>query len=249
MYDRVGGGTAKRLATIVRSVLTDPGQMLSTDTMGHCPVCGGRRRFFTAGDPPRRRVRCGACLSLERHRLLWLTVDQVLEERGTEISVLHFAPEKFLAEKLGGVKQYVGIDIEPGVDGVVADAQDLPLASASFDVVISSHVLEHVPNDLRAMAEIFRVLRAGGEAVLAVPIAWGYPTTFESGSITDPSLRRVHFGQADHVRFYGADFQDRVERVGFQVDRVRLDPEREIEMGLARGESVFRARKPVSADR
>jgi ubiquinone/menaquinone biosynthesis C-methylase UbiE len=88
---------------------------------------------------------------------------------------------------------------------------------STFDVVICCHVLEHIPDDKKAMSELFRVLRPGGWAVLQVPIGRAIDKTYEDASITDPKLREKAFGQHDHVRVYGMDYKERLGKAGFSV--------------------------------
>jgi len=95
----------------------------------------------------------------------------------------------------------------------------LPFHRGYFDVIYCSHVLEHVPDDIGAMREIFRVLKAGGWFLPDVPIL--REKTFEDATVVTPSDRERIFGQFDHVRIYGKDFKERLEKLGF---RVRIDP-------------------------
>ena len=97
-----------------------------------------------------------------------------------------------------------------------ADICNLPFSDQQFDWVVCNHVLEHIPNDKIAMQEIYRVLKPGGTAILQVPLRLDQ-NTFEDDRITDPKERAQVFGQYDHVRIYGKDYQERLEQVGFQV--------------------------------
>jgi SAM-dependent methyltransferase len=54
-----------------------------------------------------------------------------------------------------------------------ADVCDLPLADASVDMVTSANLLEHVPDDTRALAEVARILKPGGRAAIVVPAGPG----------------------------------------------------------------------------
>lgn len=108
------------------------------------------------------------------------------------------------------------VDADPAADGrmvdIVASLTALPLASDSADVALVLHVLEHIPDDRKAMAEILRVLRTAGIAVLQVPLS-GRATTDEE-LLDMPEKRATRYGQADHVRFYGNDFFTRLRDVG-----------------------------------
>jgi ubiquinone/menaquinone biosynthesis C-methylase UbiE len=97
------------------------------------------------------------------------------------------------------------------------DITSIPCADDSFDFVLCSHVLEHVPDDAGAMREIRRVLKPGGAAVLQHPIERARAETYEDWSIATEAGRREAFNQEDHVRVYGADFRDRLERAGLAV--------------------------------
>jgi SAM-dependent methyltransferase len=176
---------------------------------------------------------------------LWIT-----EGGGDKLAgrrILHFAPEKAIARRMCGNPLYETADlIQPGVSHAV-DITCTGLPDAAYDVVIANHVLEHIPDDRRAMRELFRLLQPGGLAILTVPLNPTRQTTHENPAITDAPERQAHFGAPDHVRYYGLDFVDRLTEAGFQVDTFREPPEAEVEYGLLRDECLFLARKPGSA--
>jgi SAM-dependent methyltransferase len=188
-----------------------------------CPVCGGRFRHF-AHRWNDRDVICWSCGSEERHRALWLFLTGARPEllagaRG----LLHFAPEPALQARLRtrpGLR-YVSCDIEPAVGSLEIDITGIALESESFDAILCAHVLEHVPDDAKAMRELHRVLAPGGWCVVMVPIGPGLETTDEDPSVTDPAERRSRFWQEDHVRLYGPDVVDRLDAAGFAVERIR----------------------------
>jgi SAM-dependent methyltransferase len=184
-----------------------------------CPCCGGRFRAFA---PRGRRpgAACPRCGALERHRLLalWLREHGSL---GREVrDVLHLAPEPGLRRALLAVPgvRWTGGDLEPDDPGVEAmDVSALPFEDATFDLVLCSHVLEHVPDDARAMRELRRVLRPGGRAILQQPVDEAAARTREDPG-SPPAERLRAFGQEDHVRVYGRDFADRLRSAGFAVE-------------------------------
>lgn len=184
-----------------------------------CPICGGRfRRFLAHGLERRENARCPRCGSLERQRLLYLYLQRRTGFFRNRVRVLHFAPEPYFL-RFGTLPnvELVTADLSyPHVD-VNLDITRLPLPDDSFDVVLCSHVLEHVPNDAAAMREIQRVLKPGGWSVLMVPFERSRAETFEDPSVTDPSERERLFGQYDHVRVYGRDYTDRLRRAGLDV--------------------------------
>jgi SAM-dependent methyltransferase len=206
-----------------------------------CPLCGyhGRdlklnghdvavlrqRHVIGAG---RRPLNCYKCGSGDRARLVYLYLrDHVGFERAASMRVLHFAPEPGLREKLSdvGFAEYVcgdlfteGYSYPSWVQNL--DATDIKFDDDTFDLLICNHVLEHIPDDRRAMRELRRVLKPGGVAILQVPISANTATTFEDPTITEPDQRVEAFGQFDHVRLYGQDYTGRLEESGFVVNTV-----------------------------
>ncbi|MEX0936377.1 MAG: methyltransferase domain-containing protein [Pirellulales bacterium] len=159
---------------------------------------------------------------------------------GRPKSMLHVAPEKCFEPKLRRAlgSGYVTADLTKNTD-VQMDICSIPFPDEHFDVVYCSHVLEHVPDDRRAMHELCRVLKPTGWAVLLVPVT--RERTIEDPSITDPAERERLFGQHDHVRRYGPDYADRLREAGFHVAHTAAreihPPERLRRLGLATAET------------
>ncbi len=215
------------------------------DPPRHCTVCGYQGRFVPFGNPPRPHARCLSCGTLERHRLfhLWLMRSGGI---GAGQSLLHFAPEpaiRAMVEPLVG--RYVTADyLRKDVD-LNLDIQAIDLADASFDRIICNHVLEHV-DDRRALAELFRILVPGGVALLSTPICEGWAETYENPEVRPGPQAAAHFGQWDHVRFYGRDVRDRIRAAGFLLDEfVAVEPD-VLRYGLWRGETLFIATRPAA---
>jgi SAM-dependent methyltransferase len=214
----------RRLAGAVPPSLKDPLRPLYRRAIHYgrsrfCPVCRSHvRSFLPAGVVPRVDAVCPVCGSYERHRLLWVFFENHTDLfSGRTRRLLHVAPEPILASRLGrlvGV-DYLSADLHNPEAMVEMDITNIAYPDETFDVILCSHVLEHVPDDRRAMRELRRVLHGGGWAVLQVPTR-GH-TTVEDPSITDPAERQRLFGQHDHVRYYGADYKDRHVEAGFQV--------------------------------
>lgn len=155
--------------------------------------------------------------------------------------VLHFAPEPSMTGLINkqGPKSYKTADLfKPNVDMKI-DMQAMAIPDQTFDVVVCLHVLEHVPEDRKAMSELRRILRPGGTAVLMVPIEEGLDDTYENPSITSEADRLIHFGQEDHCRTYGRDFRDRLKGAGFAIREWVAKEPFVLKHGLRRGERVF----------
>jgi SAM-dependent methyltransferase len=121
---------------------------------------------------------------------------------------------------------------------MVLNLEAIDLPDASVGVVIASHVLEHV-DDRKALGEIHRILVPGGRLVAMVPIIEGWDKTYENPAITTPSDRVAHFGQFDHVRFYGSDFRDRVTEAGFALTERTAGGAESAQYRVGRGSKVF----------
>lgn len=190
-----------------------------------CPICGTKRRKFLPYGyvTSRDNALCPNCLSLERHRLLWLWLQRESDLFDRRPRLLHVAPEVCLMRHLrkaykGHEEDYVTADLESPLADLHFDIQHIPLADESFDVVFCNHIMEHVEDDLQAMREIHRVMRRGGWGVILSPVELEREKTFEDDSITDEAERTRIFGQYDHRRVYGCDYADRLREVGFEVE-------------------------------
>jgi predicted SAM-dependent methyltransferase len=185
-----------------------------------CPLCKSQlRTFLPAGQPRRRQARCPICRSLERQRFLWLFLQQEFPELLTSSfgKVIHVAPEKYLEELFRQQLKadYLTADLyQPDVD-IIMDISDNRLADESVDLFVCSHVLEHVPEDIQAMREFSRTLKAGGSLIVMVPMRG--EVTYENPTVQTDEDRVHHFGQKDHVRFYGMDIVERLTFAGFDV--------------------------------
>ena len=185
------------------------------------PIDGSSyRKFLPYGyQNLRQNALCPGTLSLERHRLLWLYLDRKTNFLIDAIRVLHVAPEQVFYKKFKSFSHwdYTTTDLHSPLADVKADICALPFEDNTYDFILCNHVLEHIPDDLKAMEELYRVLKPGGTAILQVPLEEDRENTFEDDSITDQQERTRIFGQYDHVRIYGQDYYKRLQEVGFEA--------------------------------
>ena len=210
-------------------------------TKRECNICNYEGYFSTVGRPLRLDALCPNCGSLERHRLMMLTVQRgdIPQLNKKNSNVLHFAAEPVL-ERIFRERfdNYVTADLFQEAD-VKLDMESIDVDDEQYDIIIASHVLEHV-DDKKASSELLRVLVDGGIFVCQVPIVEGWESTYEDDSITSEEDRWLHFGQGDHVRYYGADFRERISASGLILkNEYTSEGEDVIRYGLLRGEKTF----------
>ena len=233
------------------------------------PIDGNSFRMFLpyGYGNQRNNVLSPSTLSLERHRLLWLYLknetdffqseldsdsttskSKRLKLRDTEsssvIKVLHFAPEQAFYKLFRNQKNldYTTTDLLSPLADVKADICNLPFEDNTYDVILCNHVLEHIPDDTKAMHELFRVLKKGGMAILQIPQDLSREKTFSDDTIIEQKERSRIFGQYDHVRVYGRDYFDKLRSIGFTVIEenytLKISPELVEKYCLAKGEII-----------
>lgn len=192
----------------------------------------------------RHNVLSPSTLSLERHRLLWLYLTNETEFFTAPKKVLHFAPEQAFYKRFRNMKnlEYVTTDLNSPLADVKTDICNLPFKDNEFDMIFCNHVLEHIPDDTKAMQELFRVMKVGGMGIFQIPQDLKRASTFEDNSITDRKQRTEIFGQYDHVRIYGRDYFDKLRSIGFKVEEIdytsKLSEEEVMRYCLAKGEII-----------
>lgn len=167
-------------------------------------------------------ILCPSCLSTARERLIIALLKNDIKHTGKKI--LHFSPEKKIYNFIKSSNEVITADIQPlfykNIDSKIKneDATHLSFSDNSFDVVIGNHIMEHIPNDAKALSEIYRVLKPGGRAILQVPYSIKIANTIEELGINDPQKQSALFGQKDHVRIYQLqDYISRLQYCGFKV--------------------------------
>lgn len=226
------------------------------------PIDGKSFRMFLpyGYGKQRQNVLSPGTLSLERHRLLWLFLKEQtdffqpetapgssrikLRNADNLLKVLHFAPEQAFYKRFRNQKNldYTTTDLFSPLADVKADICNLPFEDNVYDVILCNHVLEHIPDDTKAMQELYRVLKPGGMGIFQIPQDLSRAVTFSDDSITDEKERAKIFGQYDHVRVYGRDYFDKLRSIGFKVIEedytAKLSPEQVEKYCLAKGEII-----------
>ena len=221
----------------------------------HCPVDGrSYRKFLPYGRVHSRpNALCPGSLTLERHRLLWLYLQEKTDFFDKPIQLLHVAPEICFIECFERMKNidYVTADLESPWAQVKMDLHDVPFEENTFDVVLCNHVMEHVQDDIQCMREIVRVLKPGGWAIIQSP-TYDLEETYEDPTIVDPREREEAYGQDDHLRRYGHDYGDRLRQAGFRVtedDYVKHFSAEQIRWyALLPDELIYFCEKPAESD-
>lgn len=208
------------------------------------------RKFLPYGYGKQRdNVLSPSTLSLERHRLLWLYLKNETNFFTSINKVLHFAPEQAFYKRFKKLQNldYTTTDLNSPLADVKADICNLPFKDNSFDIILCNHVLEHIPDDTKAMKELYRIMKPGGWGIFQIPQDLNRDTTFEDDSITDKKERAKIFGQYDHVRIYGRDYFEKLRSIGFEVTEVaytkQLNETEITRFALAEGEIIPLVRK------
>lgn len=218
MYEQIKDIIPRRYRYLARAAWCDTMSPLFSGNAVECPLCQkASSRWISVGLD---KAMCPRCLARDRHRLLSLYMRNELQIETERLRILHFAAEYCFIRCFRRMPNLTHIiaDLDPPRGGVKMDITDIPLRPESVDVVICSHVLEHVHNDTKAMRELRRVTRPGGTALIMGPVDYARDTTYEDSTIVDPDARRAAFNQSDHVRIYGSDFDDRLRIAGFNVN-------------------------------
>lgn len=227
---------SKKIKFRISSLLQIPG-IIRPIAKRECNICKFKGFFLSFGKPD---VQCPICGSFQRQRLLILAIKntKIRKFKNSKSSVLHFAPEK-TTEPLLRKKflNYLTADLLPKAE-IVIDIENIKIKK-KFDIIIANHVFEHV-NDKKAAKELSSILKINGVLVCQVPIIEGWDKTYENKLITTDSQKKIHFGQEDHLRFYGKDFRKRISAGGFKlINEFTAEGKDVVKYSLIHGEKVF----------
>jgi SAM-dependent methyltransferase len=233
-----------RLSIVVRPILA----LLLKGSRFTDPIDGKSFRMFLpyGYGNQRNNVLSPSTLSLERHRLLWLYLQNETDffTSTTKKKVLHFAPEQEFYKRFKKQTniEYTTTDLLSPLADVKADICNLPFEDNTYDIIFCNHVLEHIPDDTKAMQELYRVLKPGGMGIFQIPQDLSRAITFSDDTIVDQKERAKIFGQYDHVRVYGRDYFDKLRSIGFKVTEEdytnKIAPGLVVKYCLAQGEII-----------
>lgn len=205
-----------------------------------CPVCTKSSRKFILNQ--RKEELCSYCGSMPRDRRL-MTVFNEEFDLNKNIKLLDFSPSRSFYRAL---KKKDNLDYFPSdlsTDFIAEyryDITEIPVEDEFFDAIICFHILEHVPEDMKAMKELYRVLSPKGVALVQTPFKEG--DIYENEQIQSPEDRRLHFGQEDHVRVYSVDgLKHRLESVGFKVEVKTYRGDKKF--GMVEGDVILKTTK------
>ena len=203
----------------------------------YCKVCEQKNRGYLVGLPPTFSICCVNCSSLSRQRML---ADYLAKELVFNKKILHFAPEIGLMNFIKKLNpdQYICGDLNPKSNHEKINIEKINYPDNYFDLIIASHVLEHV-DDNACLSELRRVIKKNGRVLLMFPVINSWDKTYKNEKIVKPYERELHFGQFDHVRYYGNDVEDLFINHGFQFEKIIADGEDSVNYGLERGETIY----------
>ena len=198
---------------------------------------------------------CPSCGCNDRDRHVWLYLNRLgIVAQLPGAAVLHIAPEAMLERQFLalGLGDYVRADLHPTrPEYERINIEKMPFANERFELIVCNHVLEHVNDPARALAEFHRCLKPGGLLLAQTPYAPMLKNTFEVHGTPEPGFARLFFGQDDHVRLFGGDITDLFLAAGFQG---KLHPHAELlpdvdpaEAGVNGLEPLFLFHKPEAA--
>lgn len=207
----------------------------------HCPVCETNLSRFVI--LPNHDKLCPACGSISRNRRLWTILQTSYLQENTDL--LDFSPSRNLYRKLKKVKSIHYISSDLSGDFIAEKKYDITAIECgpnTYDLILCFHILEHIEDDRKAMAELFRVLKSGGTCLIQTPFKEG--NCYENPAVKTPEERRKEFGQEDHVRIYSVEeLQKRLQEAGLRVKQLHYEEDSDNRFGFSEKEVILEASK------
>jgi predicted SAM-dependent methyltransferase len=180
-----------------------------------------KKKIISAG--LRKNCWCPNCYSRDRYRWTYFVIKNYTNILTQPCKVLHFAPEMLISKKIVETNnqcEYITADLNLryGAKLKIDVTNMYQFEDESFDWIIINHVLEHVKNEDSAFKELKRCIKKDGKIIFSVPYSLK-DKTFEDDSIVSPEDCTNYYGQCDHVRLYGTDLQEILEKYGFKTKK------------------------------
>jgi SAM-dependent methyltransferase len=197
--------------------------------------------------------RCPFCSAHDRERHIFMFFDKLnLWEKMKDANIIHFAPDGYLYKKIETCLplKYVKADLFPWDNSIEKiDATEIPYPDSTFDFLIFNHILEHIPDYLKALKEIYRVLKPNGIAILQTPYSKLFRANFEDEGINTEKLRLFFYGQIDHVRIFSErQFIKDLKETGFILEIIKhedfFSDQDSLYFGVNKQEDLIKVRKP-----
>ena len=218
----------------------------------YCPCCGkSARRFLEKGNgiEVRSNAVCPHCGSLERSRLLYLYLKDKTNIFLNDPSILHFAPEDALKVHFAANPNYTDADLNPNLASHQMDITDIRFQDNHFDYIICSHVLGHVPDEQKALKELYRVLKTGGNLFLMSLMDLDADQTLHDANYATPDQKLRNYGEKDLERLYGNDFAERIKAENVRIEKIdyrmnfSAEDRQKMALGDGRRELIFKVTK------
>lgn len=199
---------------------------LPMDYFGDLQRYGFIHNIFLSETLNLQNYSCKNCFASDRERLMALYLKEYFKNKPS-LSLLNIAPGVAFRRFFKRYPQvnYRTMDLSmKHVDDNLDITNMHSYKDGQFDFFICSHVLEHVPDDKKAMKELYRILKSGGKGIVLVPIILGMNSSLEGDLSADIPTRWKLYGQDDHVRMYAKnDFIDRLQSAGFKIDQLGVN--------------------------
>lgn len=204
-----------------------------------CNICQTKLRKFISIN---HDLVCPRCGSLSRTRRLKSIIDTYFHD--TQLMILDFSPNRsFYKYFKKEHPNYLASDLSGDFFSDVSyNLLDLPVPPNYYDLIICYHILEHIENDTKAIAELYRILKNGGTCIIQTPFKEG--DSYENEQIVNPDERKIHFGQEDHVRIYSVNgLFIKLQQIGFEVEIITFNDKTDSFYGFTNQETILIAKK------
>lgn len=207
----------------------------------YCIFCKKNCKGYHVGLFPNFELACSSCHSLGRHRHLSIFLESLKLDF---LKIIHFSAEKQIKEIINKKKpyKYLCVNKYPNESEIFCDIENIHFNENYFDIVICSHVLEHVNYEV-AISELSKILKKNGIALLMFPIIYQWEETYSNSDIVTKKLRELHFGQFDHLHLFGKDIEKKLIENNFSINKIISYGEDSIKNGIKCGEILYVAKK------